>query len=100
MRSDQPDEWKQLAEVSRDDGAIVRLSERIALDYWEQLKTNYNKYEVYKNGKLIELHEDTIQVRWFYEFEFELMLQAAEFKDIAFTYVQADRAYMMVSARK
>jgi SAM-dependent methyltransferase len=100
MLNSKPDDWKVLAEVSRADGAVIRLSERVDIDYWDQLKTNYNKYEVFKDSKLIEVHDDTIRVRWFYQFEFELMLSAAEFKEIEFTYVQADRANMMVSARK
>jgi SAM-dependent methyltransferase len=100
MLNTKPDDWKVLAEASREDGAIIRLSERVEVDYWEQLKTNYNKYEVLKDGMLIEVHDDTIHVRWFYQFEFELMLRAAGFKEIEFTYDQADRAFMVVNARK
>jgi SAM-dependent methyltransferase len=100
MLNEQPGEWNVIAEVSRGDGARVKLSERVAIDYWEQLKTNDNKYEVFKDDTLVEVHDDNIQVRWFYQFEFELMLSAAEFRDIEFTYVQENRSYMVVNARK
>ncbi|SFL87395.1 Ubiquinone/menaquinone biosynthesis C-methylase UbiE [Paenibacillus sp. 1_12] len=98
--NEQSDIWGLIAEVQREDKATIRLSERVVLDYWEQLKTNYNKYEVFIEGTLVEVYEDTIQMRWFYQFEFELMLKAAEFKNIQFTYAQGNRSYMSISACK
>ncbi|MCU6793020.1 class I SAM-dependent methyltransferase [Paenibacillus sp. WQ 127069] len=98
--NEQPDIWKRIAEAQREDGATIRLSERVMLDYWEQLKTNYNKYEVFIEHTLVEVHEDTIQLRWFYQLEFELMLKAAGFNSIEVTYSQGNRSYMMISARK
>ncbi|MCR8632275.1 class I SAM-dependent DNA methyltransferase [Paenibacillus radicis (ex Xue et al. 2023)] len=99
IRNEQPEAWRMLAEVNRDDGAVIRLSERVELDFWEQLKTNFNKYEVFKDGELIETHEDTIRLRWFYQNEFELMLTAASFKEIQFNY-GADRSSMRIFASK
>lgn len=105
IRNEQPEHlWRVLAEAKRSDGALVRLSERVELDYWEQIKMNYNKYEVFNDGELTETHEDTIRLRWFYRNEFELMLEAAGFNGIEFSYdvtsLGEDRSSMMVVAHK
>lgn len=105
IRKERPEQtWRLLAEAKRQDGAVIRLSEQVELDYWEQLKTNVNKYEVFRDGALVETYEDTIRLRWFYRNEIELMLAAAGFHSIEFSYTVTsrgeERSSMFVFARK
>jgi SAM-dependent methyltransferase len=105
IRRDKPEQtWRMLAEAKRYDGAVIRLSELVELDYWEQIKTNVYKYEVYIDGALAETYEDTVRLRWFYQNEIELMLKAAGFRSVEFSYTVTsrgeDRSSMLVFAKK
>ncbi len=62
-----------------DDGATVLCLGTTTLDRFEQVQTHWNRYEIYKLGQLVETEIKMSQSRWYFKYEFMLMLEKVGF---------------------
>lgn len=100
-------QWKILQTATRpDDGATVLCLGTTTLDRVEQVQTHWNRYEIYKQGRLVETEIKTSKSRWYFKYEFILMLQKVGLRDIS-TYgdytdaeASAQHSTIIYSARK
>ncbi len=72
--------WRLRRRAQRDDKTEVVLSEAIRIDRFEQRETQLLKYEFFKNGSLDKTEFKTMEMRWYYRFEFAMMLEQAGFQ--------------------
>jgi ubiquinone/menaquinone biosynthesis C-methylase UbiE len=99
-------EWAVRRVGTRYDGDEIVLSAASTINFNEQLQTNWNKYEIYKESSLVESKFTTSELRWYYKYEFKMMLEKAGFKDISiyggynFEKLNDDQAFMIFRARK
>jgi SAM-dependent methyltransferase len=64
------------------DGATIVVNEASSYNMMEQVKTGWYRYETYKDGSLIETKFHTMKLRWYYKYEFIMMLEKIGFRDI------------------
>ncbi len=99
-------EWTVRRVGERYDGAKIVLNQASEIAFNEQVQTNWNRYEIYMNDQLTESRFTCSQLRWYYKYEFELMLEKNGFKDITiyggynFTTMNEDQSFMIFRARK
>jgi SAM-dependent methyltransferase len=65
------------------DGALIHIYECTRSNRLEQEQTIWLRFEVYKNGRLIDGEMRTHQLRWYHKYEFELMLETVGFDTIS-----------------
>lgn len=76
--------WKIYQTAIRpSDGATVVCSGTTILDRVEQMQTHWNRYEIYKQGRLVETEIKMSQSRWYFKYEFVLMLEKIGFRDVS-----------------
>lgn len=68
--------------IRPEDGAHVFCSGTSQCNLVEQLKSSWAKYEVFKEGKLIDTQFVFSQLRWYSKYEFESMLEKTGFVNI------------------
>jgi SAM-dependent methyltransferase len=64
------------------DEATIVVSEASSYNMTEQIKTSWYRYETYKDGNLTETKFHTMKLRWYYKYEFIMMLEKVGFRDI------------------
>jgi SAM-dependent methyltransferase len=81
-RSSQPD-WVMAGMTTRpQDGATVMCHRAIRYDVVDQVSTTWLKYEIYHNDVLAETYQRIAMQRWYYPYEFRLLLEQAGFHSI------------------
>jgi len=71
-------QWKILQMATRPgDGATVLCLGTTTINRVEQVQTNWNRYEIYKQGRLVETEIKMSQSRWYFKYELMLMLEKA-----------------------
>ena len=53
-----------------------------SFDLWEQTMLEKRRYELKVDGQLVRSELHTLHMRWYYKYEFTMMLEKAGFKDI------------------
>ena len=77
-------QWRLRRSATRaTDGALIHIYECTRSDRLEQEQTIWLRFEVYKNGRLIDGEMRTHQLRWYHKYEFELMLERVGFDAIS-----------------
>lgn len=71
-------------------GEIFVYSYHCDLDLPNQIKTTHSKYELYKDGKLISVHFDVSQSRWYTDNEMKTILEDIGFNSITKTKILQD----------
>jgi ubiquinone/menaquinone biosynthesis C-methylase UbiE len=64
------------------DGATIVVNEASSYNMIEQVKTGWYRYETYKDGSLIEAKFHTMKLRWYYKYEFMMMLEKIGFREV------------------
>jgi SAM-dependent methyltransferase len=84
--------WFKLAERQRDDGDTVRRFIREMYDHDRQLTHEENRYEVLRDGEVIEteFHTRCPCVRWYSQAEALALFEAAGFSDVRMTAAESD----------
>lgn len=78
-----PKSWSIRRTATRSsDNATILCLESATLNRVEQIKTGWYRYEVYKQGKLVETQLQVMQLRWYFKYEFRLMLENVGFRNI------------------
>jgi SAM-dependent methyltransferase len=81
-RSRQPD-WFLAGMTTRpQDGATVMCHQAYRYDVVDQISTGWLKYEIYHNDVLAETYQRIAMQRWYYPYEFRLLLEQAGFHTI------------------
>ncbi|WP_054022929.1 class I SAM-dependent methyltransferase [Bacillus sp. FJAT-28004] len=99
-------EWTVGASGKRNDGSEVMVSSTSTINYLEQLQTKVERYEIIRDHELIETKFYTMKLRWYYKYEFMMMLEKFGFKDISiyggyhFQPLNDDQNFMIFRARK
>ena len=76
--------WKIYQTAIRpSDGATVLCSGTTRADRIEQVQTHWNRYEIYKQGRLVETEIKVSKSRWYFKHEFVLMLEKIGFHDVS-----------------
>ena len=52
-----------------------------SIDRFEQVKTDKRRYELSRNGEIINTEIHTLRLRWYFTHELSLMLESAGFMD-------------------
>jgi ubiquinone/menaquinone biosynthesis C-methylase UbiE len=65
------------------DGATVLIHEATSCDQVDQLQHLWLKYEVFKEGTLVQSELKTHRLRWYHQHEFVKMLESVGFREIA-----------------
>lgn len=77
-------QWKIRRTATRpEDGATVLCLQASALDRVKQVQTNWNRYEIYLQGQLVETEMKMSQLRWYFKYELMLMLEKVGWRDIS-----------------
>ncbi|WP_042166652.1 class I SAM-dependent DNA methyltransferase [Paenibacillus gorillae] len=99
-------EWTVGRRGTRSDGAEIILSSVSSVQFHEQVQTKLDRYEVVKDNVLAETKFSTTKLRWYYKYEFMMMLEKAGFRDITiyggydFQQMTDDQTFMIFRARK
>lgn len=96
--------WKIYQTAIRpSDGATVLCSGTTIVDRIEQMQTHWNRYEIYQQGLLAETEIKMSQSRWYFKYEFVLMLEKAGFRDVStygdYTDIPASDKHSMIVFR-
>lgn len=100
------DEWVPGLKGTRVDGSEVVLSSKSTINFLEQVQSKLERYEIFKDGVLIDTKYSTTKLRWFFKYEFMMMLEKAGFHDISvyggyyLQEVNQDQNFMIIRARK
>ncbi|MBM7563889.1 class I SAM-dependent methyltransferase [Paenibacillus sacheonensis] len=100
------DEWKVSRSGIRSDGAEVILSSISSVIFHDQVQTNQDKYEVLKDGELLDTVFTTSKLRWYGKYEFIMMLEKIGFQAIVvyggynLQPLNDDQNFMIFRARK
>lgn len=79
----QPRVWTlRWAKTRPDDGVTILVHEASISDYVEQLHKGWYRYEVYIDDRLAETYLQIMTLRWYFKYEFILMLEKVGFSDI------------------
>lgn len=76
-------EWTVRRVGERSDGARIVLNQESEIAFNEQVQTNWNRYEIYKDDVMIESRLTTSRLRWYYKHEFSMMLEFAGFTEVS-----------------
>lgn len=76
--------------VTRSDGAKIVLSSLPTYDSEEQVRRDLHKYELFKDGQLIETEVEEFELRFYERDEFQQLLEATGFSDIKATKAYQD----------
>jgi hypothetical protein len=68
--------------VRPSDGAHILVHEATQSDRLEQLQDIWYRFEVFREGQLVETLLRTYQLRWYHKHEFVLMLELAGFQEV------------------
>jgi ubiquinone/menaquinone biosynthesis C-methylase UbiE len=79
--------WYKLAEQPREDGATIRRFVRAKYDHGQQLEHEENRYEVWRDGELMEaeFHSRSPAVRWYSQSQALALFEQAGFIDLSLT---------------
>lgn len=84
-----PGKWDGLW-VTRPDGAKIVLSSLPTYDSEEQVRRDIHRYELFRNGHLVETELEYFALRFYERDEFEQLLKASGFRNIRATKVYGD----------
>lgn len=70
---------------NQETGEIFVYSYSCDIDLAKQIRTTNSKYELYKDGKLISVHFDTAQSRWFTDNEMQIILEDIGFSSVSYS---------------
>ncbi|QHW30919.1 methyltransferase domain-containing protein [Paenibacillus rhizovicinus] len=104
--SNHEDKWTSGFKGTGSDGADIVVSSKTSIDFLEQLHTKLERYEIFRDGVLLDTRYSTTRMRWYGKYEFLMMLEQAGFHDVsvygdyAFQEVNPDQSFMIVRARK
>jgi SAM-dependent methyltransferase len=99
-------EWTAGHRGTRSDGAEIITSSISNINFHEQIQANFDRYEIIKDGVLFETKFSTSKLRWYYKYEFIMMLEKVGFHDItvyggySFQQMTDDQTFMIFRARK
>jgi hypothetical protein len=79
---EQNGKWRQQHRHQRSDGSVLIISEAVTNDLVEQVKTVLFRYEIFQDGVLARTELQEFQMRFYFRYEFEMMLEKAGFTDI------------------
>ena len=68
--------------VTPDDKLITLASHRVETDYLRQSTTSHDRYELWRNGRLVETELEVFSLRWWGVEEFALALRDTGFRDL------------------
>lgn len=90
----------------REDGDEIIVSSISSVHFHEQVQTILDRYEVIKDGHLVDTIFSSSKLRWYYKYEFSMMLEKVGFHDISiyggynFQPLNDDQTFMIFRARK
>jgi SAM-dependent methyltransferase len=64
------------------DGATILIHEATVSERVEQVQQIWMRHEVFQEGHLVQIQLRTHRLRWYYKYEFVLMLEAVGFREI------------------
>ena len=88
------------------DGATILIHESTVSDRVAQVQHIWMRHEVFKEGRLVQTQLRTHRMRWYYQHEFAMMLEAVGFRETAVQYGYSEtetvdpEADMIFSARR
>ncbi|RKN74934.1 class I SAM-dependent methyltransferase [Paenibacillus ginsengarvi] len=100
------DEWAPGLRGTRSDGSEIVVSSKSNINFLEQIQTKLERYEIVRDGVLIDTQYSTTKMRWFYKYEFLMMLEKVGFHDFSIyggyslQEVNEDQSFMIIRARK
>ena len=84
--------WRVVRTAMRpSDNSSVVLSEAIQNNRFEQIQTKWLRYEIYREDRLVDTFMKTMQLRWYHQYAFTMMLERAGFKDVCIYGQYAER---------
>ena len=79
---EQTGRWGVEGRFERADGSLVLISSSVTNDLVEQVKTVRFRIDVYEDRVLTRTELQEFRMRWYFKYEFALMLERAGFKDV------------------
>ena len=75
--------WQMLGQVQEKDGSLIILHGCSTFRYNEQRQDNWNRYEKWKDGKIVATELENMSMRWYGRYEFESLLQETGFEIVS-----------------
>lgn len=100
------DEWAPGFKGTRSDGSDIVVSSKSNFNFLEQKQTKIERYEIFKDGIIIDTQYSTTKMRWFFKYEFIMMLEKTGFRDVSvyggysLQEVNENQNFMIIRARK
>jgi SAM-dependent methyltransferase len=79
---EQKGRWTVGGRFERADGSVVMISESVTNDLVEQLKTVRFRIDIYEDRVLTRTELQEFRMRWYFKYEFALLLEKAGFRDV------------------
>ncbi|UVI29448.1 class I SAM-dependent methyltransferase [Paenibacillus spongiae] len=76
-------EWTAAHSGKRHDGSDILVSSTSSIHLHEQVQTKIERYEIIQGHSLVETKFYTMKLRWYYKYEFTMMLEKFGFHDIS-----------------
>lgn len=67
--------WKMHGQVTEPDGSLIILHGTSKFKYNEQVQDSWNRYEKWKDGKIVATELEHMHMRWYGRYEFESFLK-------------------------
>lgn len=74
--------WRIRREARRPDGATILMHEAVAYDRTEQVRTDWYRYELVRDGEVARSETRRSRQRWYTKHEIRLRLERAGFRDV------------------
>ncbi|OGI06602.1 MAG: hypothetical protein A3F80_06155 [Candidatus Melainabacteria bacterium RIFCSPLOWO2_12_FULL_35_11] len=82
LYTEDQDKWRHCKEINLKDGKKVVISDMVINFHLEQIKQVRYRFEIFDSGRLIDTHIQEMKIRWYFQYEFQLMLESVGFKNI------------------
>jgi ubiquinone/menaquinone biosynthesis C-methylase UbiE len=82
LYAEDQDKWRHCKEVNLEDGKKIIISDNVRNFHLEQIKRVRYCFEVFDGEKPIDTYIQEMNIRWYFLYEFQLMLENVGFKDI------------------
>lgn len=80
--TEEQEEWRHCKEIVNKEGQKIIISDSVRNFHLEQVKRVRYRFEIFDGEQLINTVTEEMKIRWYFRYEFQLMLEAAGFKNI------------------
>lgn len=82
MYTEDRDEWRYCKEIKYKNNQKIIISDAVKNSHFEQIKRVRYRFQIFDDTQLIDTFVEEMKVRWYFRYEFQLMLENIGFRNI------------------